>query len=239
MKKTWKFTFKKTWKYHGILSVRKTGNPVIRWQEGSKIKTTSVRFDNITLIPKSQIKIQSKFTQKISIQNFKHIKRKQIKFSMVFSLVFVKVVGPAIWYLYETARFHGNYAMLKEGDKPNVNNLWILDDNSLTGVKKVWNFLILKFDKTTFITFSFIFCINISSWINVWATLADLYSVTNFKRQKLDRLIFEISPFQKKMSILDEFVSIKKTFKVLKYTDRSRWLCQPTSWAAESGLYSG
>ena len=27
--------------------------------------------------------------------------------------------------------------MLKEGDKPNVNNLWILNDNSLTSVKKV------------------------------------------------------------------------------------------------------
>ena len=54
-----------------------------------------------------------------------------------FLSCFLKVVGPAIWYLYGTAHFRGNYAMLKEGDKPNVDNLWILDDNSLTGVKKV------------------------------------------------------------------------------------------------------
>ena len=47
------------------------------------------------------------------------------------------MVGPAIWYLYAAAHFTRKYAVLKEGDKPNVDNLWILNDNSLTSVKKV------------------------------------------------------------------------------------------------------
>ena len=48
-----------------------------------------------------------------------------------------KVVGPAIWYLYEHTGFDGKYAMLKEGDKPNVDNLWKLGNNTLSSVKKV------------------------------------------------------------------------------------------------------
>ena len=51
-----------------------------------------------------------------------------------------QVVGPAIWYLYALSHFSGKYAVLKEGEKPNVNNLWILADNSLSSVKKVKSF---------------------------------------------------------------------------------------------------
>ena len=54
----------------------------------------------------------------------------------------LQVVGPAIWYLYNSGLFAGKYAMLKEGDKPTPDNLWILGHDVLSSVKKVRNFVV-------------------------------------------------------------------------------------------------